>query len=166
MSEDELLTLIEKHTKVKLMACRIVRDSSGKSKQVAFIDLQNEEQAQKCLENSDGLKVQIYRSRPPEKSGAEERTAFINDLKEGTTEQEIREKFETCGNIEEVRISKNLCYIQFEYKWSVDKAIYHNQGYNVQVAKSKEEISKESHKSGKNTLHITNLAYETTEKEL
>ena len=36
----------------------------------------------------------------------------------------------------------------------------------MQVTKSKEQINKESNKGGKNTLHITNLAYETSEKEL
>ena len=91
------------------MACRIVRDSHGVSKEIAFIDLENSDTAQKCLENCGDLK--IYKQRPPEQAGAEERTAFINNLPPNISENEIREKFENCGKIEDVRISKNLCYV-------------------------------------------------------
>ncbi len=85
--------MIEKGTKVKVLACRIIRDSSGLSKCIAFIDFASEDLAEQCLDASTDLEIKIYKQRPPENQGEEERTAFINNLEDATTEKTIREKF-------------------------------------------------------------------------
>jgi RNA recognition motif-containing protein len=53
-------------------------------------------------------------SKPPEEDDADDRTAFISNLPESITEFQIRQKFKHCGDIEEIRLKKGFCYIQFK----------------------------------------------------
>ncbi|XP_017469817.1 PREDICTED: ecto-NOX disulfide-thiol exchanger 2 isoform X1 [Rhagoletis zephyria] len=73
------------------------------------------------------------RERPP---GC--RTVFVGGLPENSTEELIREIFESCGEITTLRASKkNFCHIRYRHEASVDRAIYLS-GYRVRISNTSE----------------------------
>lgn len=69
--DDELHSFILKQDKkIKLLECRIVKDKAGKSRGFAFIDLNNIENAKKCVEainkkEINGYEIACAISKPP-----------------------------------------------------------------------------------------------------
>ena len=102
--------------------------------------------------------LRIYLSKPPEENEKElnDKTAYVLNLPSDITEQKIRDVFESCGKIEDIRIKKSslnklFAYIQFSNNSSVVAALkFHgqtlfdqNQEITVEKTRSKEEIRKE-----------------------
>ncbi|KAK2165873.1 hypothetical protein NP493_1345g00061 [Ridgeia piscesae] len=76
------------------------------------------------------------RERPP---GC--RTIFVGGLPENTTEDILRELFETCGNICSIRLSKkNFAHIRFDMEESVFKALYIS-GYRMKIGDSDDKAN-------------------------
>ncbi|XP_006822953.1 ecto-NOX disulfide-thiol exchanger 1-like [Saccoglossus kowalevskii] len=75
-----------------------------------------------------GMPPPTTRERPP---GC--RTVFVGGLPQNITEEIVREIFERCGGITNIRLSKkNFCHIRFENMFCVDGAIYLS-GYKVRI---------------------------------
>ncbi|XP_004530599.1 ecto-NOX disulfide-thiol exchanger 2 [Ceratitis capitata] len=73
------------------------------------------------------------RERPP---GC--RTVFVGGLPENSSEDLIREVFESCGEITTLRSSKkNFCHIRYRHEAAVERAIYLS-GYRMRVTNSSE----------------------------
>jgi RNA recognition motif-containing protein len=96
---------------------------------IAFIDVESQEMAENALKvnnhNLKGSMLQVFISKPPATQNADERTAFVNNLPSGCTEEELREHFGGSELIDEVRLirdkqghQKGFTYIQF-YEASV-----------------------------------------------
>ena len=117
----------------------------------------------------------------------EERTIFVNKLPTKATEDEVRDFFQSAGEIEEVRIimeaanqelpkNKGFCYVQFFNKESVKIAVELFDGkpfypdqlkgdlicQNLSVQPSESKKDRQARHSSQSTLHVTNLSYSTT----
>ena len=124
-----------------MLGCRIVRNSQGKSRGIAFADFKDMIDAEECIHTMDFVTVpnnsqplRFFKSRPPEVQGGEvdSRTAFVNNVPLKMTEVEINNIFKVHGSIEDIRlikstknpsVNKGICYIQFEDSASIDKCV-------------------------------------------
>ena len=123
------------------MGCRIVRNSQGKSRGIAFADFKDDHDAEKCQHKLDFIKVEdcpipirFFKSRPPENQtdDADYKTAFVKNIPSKITESELNIIFKQFGSIEDIRliksskdptINKGICYIQFGDTESVTRCI-------------------------------------------
>ena len=134
------------------MDCRIVRDrQTGQSKSIAFIDVKDEDTAEILISKVDGKeirgnKVKLYKSKPPELL-SEGNTIFVNGVSEQISEVQMKENFEQFGQIEEIRMKKGFCYIQYASKQEAETAVKAMNGkeisgcaLSVEVSKSRNEM--------------------------
>jgi RNA recognition motif-containing protein len=120
--------------------------------------------------------MQVYLSKPPEVQGVDldARTVYVSGLDKDVEEDFITQAFERCGEIEEIRLKKAsngqscFCYIQFSSIHAVSKALeITDKPFKVDKIKQKELIRMDQNsRKGLNTIHISNLSYSTTEKNI
>ncbi|XP_053945627.1 DNA-binding protein modulo [Anastrepha ludens] len=98
---------------------------------LAFITFANQKGAKKALQlngtSANGLDIEIEEFKvitPRNKS-----TVFIQNVKPGTTEDDIRELFASTGPIEHVHLSANFATVKFEDVESFCKAFLLNESY-------------------------------------
>ena len=121
-------------------------------------------------------KMQVYLSKPPEAQGVDldARTVYVSGLDKDVQEDFIAQAFELCGEIEEIRLKKAsngqscFCYVQFSSIDAVSKALeITDKPFKVEKIKQKELIRMDQDsRKGLNTIHISNLSYSTTEKNI
>lgn len=161
---------------VRVKAVRIVRDRKGNSRGIAYCDFESSEDLHYAITTLNqkelfGNKLEIAVSKPPEEEKNEEKTIFINNLAFTSTEDQIKSLFCKFGEIKAVRIIKNsegkckgYAYVEFNQKTSADLALSQSfmmiEGRNVIIEKYQET------KEQKFVLHVSNLPFDVTEKEL
>lgn len=161
---------------VRVKAVRIVRDRKGNSRGIAYCDFESIEDLDYAVNNLNnaelfGNKVEVAVSKPPESEKNEERTVFVNNLPFTCSEINIRNALECFGKIQAVRVIKNAegkckgyAYVEFSEKDSVDIAVA--QG-SVEIDKRRVLIERYHEvKEQKFVLHVSNLPFDVTEKEL
>lgn len=156
----------------EIVDCVVMRDSSTKrSRGFGFVTYKTEDmldEAQKGRPHKiDGREVDTKRAIPRNESDETQATVkkmFIGGLKEGTTEEEIKAKFEVFGPIDKVEMIKDkstgkqrgFCFVTYEDYDAVDKCVLRRRisvnGKYVEVKKavSKNEIERSGGRGGMN----------------
>ena len=172
MGEAGLLDLIWQKSQVRPSRARLVRN-------FAYVDVTGSEQAEMVMKSFTG-EIKAYISKPPEQDTSNVRTAFLQNLPPNISENQIRSVFEPCGTISDVRIKKSalnkvFAYVEFSHESSLAAALALDGGnlfgedHKVSIEKSIDKDvlrKKQETERGKNTIHITNLSYKTTDKDI
>ncbi|XP_059146197.1 RNA-binding protein 34-like [Physella acuta] len=126
---------------------------------VAYVVFKEEDSAKKALERNgyvlDGLHLRVDIAAMFKKHD-KKRSIFVGNLPFTITEEELRDHFEDCGEIINVRVvrdrqtnlGKGICYVQFESKDSVSLALKLNKSelqgrpIRVMVCTNKEKKKK------------------------
>lgn len=150
----------------EIVDCVVMRDPVTKrSRGFGFVTYKTEEMLDEAQKNRphklDGREVDTKRAIPRNESDETQATVkkmFIGGLKDGTTEEEIKTKFETFGPIDKVEMIKDkntgkqrgFCFVTYEDYDAVDKCVLRRRiqlnGKYVEVKKavSKNDIERSS----------------------
>ena len=171
---------------------RIVKNSAGQSRQIAYADFQTLAEAEACVKNMANEKMVFLVSKPPSLNSkdAENQTAFIKGINPTVTEAQLQKELQACGSITEIRLPKShhspnqnrgICYVVFEKPESVDSCIKMFNGreisesgpmkgwvVQVQRTKSTQEIKKAHEQDRKSVIsvHVSNLSFKTKTEHL
>jgi len=127
---------------------------TGKAKGIGFVDYASREDAQNAIDNADQLEMEgrklevTFSNQKPDNNNRgsgrdnnrdfkrreggsqESNTIFVGNLDFKTSENSIRDFFEDCGNIVDVRIAKTpegknkgFCHVEFESTDAASKAM-------------------------------------------
>lgn len=156
-SEEDISDFFAKFGKVQNVKILYNRDT-GKAKGIGFVDFVSREDAQNAIDNAadlemDGRKLEVSfsnqkeqnnnrndnrrddrrdnrRDNRRENSNAESNTIFVGNLDFKTSENTIRDFFDDCGGISDVRIAKTpegknkgFCHVEFESTEAAAKAM-------------------------------------------
>lgn len=148
----------------EIVDCVVMRDPVTKrSRGFGFVTYKTEEMLDDAQKNRphklDGREVDTKRAIPRNESDETQATVkkmFVGGLKDGTTEEEIKTKFETFGTIDKVEMIKDkntgkqrgFCFVTYDDYDAVDKCVLRRRiqlkGKYVEVKKavSKNEIER------------------------
>lgn len=108
-SDDSIKEKLSKYGSI--VRVNIPTDERGRSRGYGFVEFDEVEAAQKVVDlkamEMDGREVQLQQSKARDEFSGRTTQVFVGNLPESAEEQDIRELFETCGEIEEVRMPKD-----------------------------------------------------------
>ncbi|GAB1608336.1 heterogeneous nuclear ribonucleoprotein A1-like isoform X3 [Argonauta hians] len=151
----------------EIVDCVVMRDLNTKrSRGFGFVTYKTEDmldEAQKHRPHTvDNREVDTKRAIPrseADESQAAVKKMFVGGLKEGTTEEEIKEKFETFGSIEKIELIKDkntgkqrgFCFVTYDDPDCVDKCVLRKRiQLNGKIVEVKKAVSKsEIERSGR-----------------